>query len=123
MTEELIVAIIIRKDLGMSCGKIAVQAAHGITNMFMHMEEVGALYVRIVNKWYHECDQKKIILKVKDKSELHAIESELQYNNLPFEGITDLGLTQLKGETLTGICVYPMAHEQIDPIIRLLKLL
>ena len=122
MTEELIVAIIIRKDLGMSCGKIGVQCAHGLSTIFMNYEEAGVM-IRTLNDWYFNHDQKKIVLKVQDKSNLHAIESEFEYNEIAFEQIYDLGLTQLDGETLTGICTYPVEKSIVEPFIKGLKLL
>ena len=123
MTDELIVAIIIRKDLGMSCGKIGVQCAHGISNILMRKEGQCKDIQKHVNWWFYNNDQKKIVLKVQDKTQLHAIKSELQYNEMVYEEIYDIGLTQLDGETLTGICTYPVNKTILEPFIKGLKLL
>ena len=53
--------IIVRKDLGMSCGKIAAQVAHaGI----MAMERASKFDMQAVTEWKEKDGQIKVILKV-----------------------------------------------------------
>jgi peptidyl-tRNA hydrolase, PTH2 family len=112
-------AIIVRKDLGMSCGKIAVQVGHASVaafdyiNRFHHTEGLD---------WYFS-GQKKIVLKVDNEEMLHSIGDAATNNGINVEKIYDLGLTQISPNTLTCIAIGPCDDKMIDIITHGLKLL
>ena len=112
-------AIIVRKDLGMSCGKIAVQVGHASVaafdyiNRFHHTEGLD---------WYFN-GQKKIVLKVNSEEDIHKIEDAALQNNINGFKVYDLGLTQIEPNTLTCIAIGPCDDEIIDIITEGLKLL
>jgi len=110
-------AIVVRKDLEMSCGKIAGQVGHA-----------SVIAYRMANgthegeQWFSE-GQKKIVLKVVDERELKRIEALAVSNKLQVNEIVDFGLTQIAPNTLTCIAIGPDEDEKIDNITKGLKLL
>ncbi|MCW1311370.1 MAG: peptidyl-tRNA hydrolase Pth2 [Candidatus Rehaiarchaeum fermentans] len=111
--------IIVRKDLGMTAGKIASQVAHASLSAFLKTEN---LRKEIAQKWLEE-GQTKIVLKVKDKEEFDKIKDLLRQNNIDFVVIVDSGKTQILPNTETAIGIGPIESEKIDPITEKLKLL
>ena len=106
-------AIVVRKDLGMSCGKIAGQVGHASVMAYKDCSN---------DKWYNE-GQKKIVLKVPDLFTLLQIEGSAFANKLKVHEVIDFGLTQIDPNTLTCIAIGPDEDEKIDDVIKELKLL
>lgn len=108
--------LIVRKDLDMSCGKIAAQVAHAAVECVLKSDK------RIVEKWIEE-GAKKIVLKV------NSLEELMRYYDLAVkEGlvaclIRDAGLTEVEPGTITCIGIGPDEDERIDKITKNLKLL
>ena len=112
--------IIVRKDLGMSCGKIAAQVAHAPV---MAMERTGIFDMQGVTAWKRDDGQIKVILKVNSYTELNDYFINIINANLPVVKIHDAGRTQLEPDTVTCIGIGPISSELIDPIVKDLKLL
>ncbi len=106
-------AIVVRKDLDMSCGKIAGQVGHA---------SVMAYKDCLNHDWYNE-GQKKIVLKVPDLTTLVQIKETALFNKLQIHEVVDFGLTQIAPNTLTCIAIGPDGDEKIDNITKGLKLL
>lgn len=106
-------AIVVRKDLDMSCGKIAGQVGHA---------SVMAYKDCLDHKWYNE-GQKKIVLKVTDKHALLNVQQAAIFAGLIVNEVIDFGLTQIEPNTLTCIAIGPDEDEKIDSVIKELKLL
>lgn len=113
-------AIVVRKDLGMSCGKIAGQVGHA---------SVMACYTPInidsqikASLWYSE-GQKKIVLKTENEESLTIIAKNAENKNLSIHYVHDFGLTQIAPDTLTCIAIGPDEDEKIDSVVGGLKLL
>lgn len=112
-------AIIVRKDIKMSKGKIAAQVAHAAISS----------YIEAVNKkpeWAEEWlmeGQKKVILKVESLEELLEIKNKVEREGLPNSLISDAGLTELEPGTITCLGVGPAPSSEIDKIVGHLKLL
>ena len=106
-------AIVVRKDLGMSCGKIAGQVGHASVMAYKDCSN---------DKWYDE-GQKKIVLKVTDLPMLVQIKETALLNKLEVHEVIDFGLTQIEPNTLTCIAIGPDEDEKIDVVIKELKLL
>jgi len=107
--------ILVREDLNISCGKLAVQVAHAAVECVMKSKK------EILEKWLEE-GAKKVVLKVKDLNEL------LHYYNLAKEEglnvvlIKDAGLTEIEPGTITVVGIGPDEEEKIDKITGKLKL-
>ena len=109
-------AIVVRKDLDMSCGKIAGQVGHASVTAFHYG------YDPMMENWFNE-GQKKIILKVPDLISLLKVQGLAQSHKLSVHEVIDFGLTQIEPNTLTCIAIGPDEDEKIDTVIGDLKLL
>lgn len=110
--EEYKQVIVIRVDLGMSKGKIAVQAAHAsVLAAFKTFSEKPDWF----NKWWNS-GMKKIVLKINSESELLRIYNQAVEKNLPATLVMDAGLTELKPGTLTAVAIGPAPSSLIDEI-------
>ena len=112
--------IIVRKDLGMSYGKIQPKLR---TLAIMAMERASKFDMQGVTEWKEEDGQIKVILKVNSYSELNDYFINIINANLPVVKIHDAGRTQLEPDTVTCIGIGPIPSERIDPIVKDLKLL
>ncbi|MEM2918616.1 MAG: peptidyl-tRNA hydrolase Pth2 [Candidatus Altiarchaeota archaeon] len=106
--------ILVRKDLKLSKGKLAVQVAHASVS--------AAEKSKFKNLWLNE-GQKKAVLKVENLSELERIYEIAKKENLPVVMIEDAGLTELPKGTKTCIAIGPEEEQKIDKITGKLKLL
>lgn len=79
-------AIVVRKDLDMSCGKIAGQVGHA--SVIAYRMANGT---REGEQWFSE-GQKKIVLKVVDERELKRIGEMALFNQLQVNPVRDFGL-------------------------------
>jgi PTH2 family peptidyl-tRNA hydrolase len=111
-------AIVVRKDLGMSCGKIAGQVGHASVMAY----KSGLNHTETTYKWFDE-GQKKIILKVPDLTTLKQIEDCAIFNKLQIHRVVDFGLTQIEPNTLTCIAIGPDEDDKIDNVVGGLTLL
>jgi peptidyl-tRNA hydrolase, PTH2 family len=112
-------AIIVRKDLGMSCGKIAVQVGHASVAAY---DYVCHFHYAKAMEWLYT-GQKKIVLKVESEALLHNFHDFAARNGINCEKIYDFGLTQISPNTLTCIAIGPDEDKKIDEIVGGLKLL
>ncbi len=108
--------ILVRQDLKLPKGKLAVQVAHA---------SVGAMvksHKDDIKKW-ESVGQKKVVLKVKDKDEL------LKYNRLAEDAglvtsiIIDAGRTVVEPGTMTCVGIGPDSEEKIDKVTKELKMI
>lgn len=107
-------AIIVRKDLKLSKGKLAVQVAH------------AALLAAEKSSWkkeWQEKGQKKIVLWCNDLKELLYLYGEAKKAHLPCALISDAGLTEIEPGTKTCLGIGPAPEEKIDKITGNLKLI
>lgn len=109
-------AIILRTDLKMGKGKLAVQCAHASIAAF-----VKSAYS--VRKAWLAKGMKKIVLKVGSETELKAIYKKAKAAKLPTVIINDAGLTQLEPGVATAVGIGPANDKKIDKITGKLKLL
>lgn len=116
---EIKQVIVVRKDLGMGAGKIAAQVGHACV--------LGAEHVRKSNReWFDQWEihgQEKVVVKVKNLSELEAVKKHAISLNLPWSEVTDAGHTQIEPGTVTCISIGPAPEDMIDKVTKDLKLL
>lgn len=108
--------IVIRKDLNMSSGKMAVQSCHACIGSYNRTSK------NIIKKWEIE-GQKKVVVKVDSKEKLFEILMETKKKKIPHYLVEDAGLTELPPSTVTALGIGPEREETLDEITRNLKLL
>jgi PTH2 family peptidyl-tRNA hydrolase len=106
---ELKQVILIRKDLGMSKGKIAAQAAHAAVEATLRSDD------RMVSKWRNS-GMKKITLKIESEKELYKYLQEAKDFGLTTALITDAGRTEIAPGTPTCLAIGPENEDKIDSI-------
>ena len=107
--------IIVRQDLKLPKGKLAVQAAHASVEAVLKSDS------SIVNKWRNE-GMAKIVLKVKDEKELVSFFQQAKDSGFKASLITDAGKTVVAPGTKTCIAIGPDEEEKIDKLTAKLKM-
>ena len=111
--------IVVRNDIKMSRGKIAVQVAHAAVSSFYNT----LLEKReIALKWLDE-GQPKIVVKVNDLRELKSIMKEVEDRGIVTVLIRDAGYTELEPGTVTCLGIGPDYSDLIDEVTGELPLL
>jgi PTH2 family peptidyl-tRNA hydrolase len=108
--------ILVRKDLGMSKGKIAAQVAHAAVDASSRTDK------KLVSAWRSE-GMKKVVLKVSDEKELLDYWHMAKAAKLATALIKDAGHTQVAAGSITCLGIGPDKDEKIDKITGNLKVL
>ncbi|WEU39680.1 MAG: peptidyl-tRNA hydrolase Pth2 [Candidatus Odinarchaeum yellowstonii] len=111
--------LVIRVDLNMSRGKIAVQAAHAAVAA---SEEARRKYSKWWLDWLNE-GQRKIAVKVKTLDELLDLKLKAKEAQLPYSLIEDRGLTEVPPGTITALGIGPAPANIVDKLTSHLPLL
>ncbi len=109
-------AIILRKDLGMSAGKLVAQGSHAC------VDALDKASPDAVEKWKRG-GMEKICLKVTGERELLQVFQDAKRLKLPTSLIRDAGHTQIEPGTLTAVAVGPAEETEVDKVTGKLKLL
>src|SRR3989338_8504020 len=107
--------ILVRQDLKLPKGKLAVQVAHASVDAVLKSDRGK------VDSWRSE-GMKKIALKVKDEAELRSFLRQARESGLATALITDAGMTVVEPGTITCLGIGPDADEKIDSLTRHLKM-
>jgi peptidyl-tRNA hydrolase, PTH2 family len=111
--------IVVRSDLKMGKGKLAVQVAHAAVSS----AEQARKYKR---DWYDAWiagNQRKICVKVENEKELRLLKGKVDEAGIPNSLIQDAGLTQLEPGTTTCLGIGPAPSQVADRYTGELKLL
>lgn len=108
--------ILVRQDLKMGKGKLAVQVGHACVDAALKVNK------DILEEWLNE-GMKKVVLKVEDKKELIKYKKLAEENGLSTSLITDAGRTFFKMPTTTCLAIGPDREDRIDIITSHLKML
>ena len=111
--------ILVRTDLSMSKGKIAVQVGHAAVTASNEAREK-------FNNWWKawiEEGQCKVALKVNSSAELFELKEKAEKIGLPTALIQDRGLTEIPPGTITCVGIGPGPSELIDEVTGKLPLL
>jgi PTH2 family peptidyl-tRNA hydrolase len=111
--------IVIRMDLKISRGKIAVQVAHAAVSA---AEEARKHAPSSWRKWLWE-GQKKVVVKVPKEEDLITLREAAERANLPTYLIRDRGLTELPPGTVTALGIGPALTAAVDKFTGELPLL
>lgn len=112
-------AILIRTDIHMSKGKLAVQVAHASVTALIEALKYRKEWAE---EWLEE-GQKKVVLKVPGLRDLMSFYEEARRLGLPASLIADAGLTELPEGTITAVGIGPAPEELVDRVTGSLKLL
>ena len=108
--------IVVRTDLDISKGKLAVQVAHA------SVEAAFRSNSKMVDAWRKE-HSKKVVLKVSNEKEMVEMQKKAAKAKLVAVLIKDAGLTELEPGTTTALGIGPETEAKIDKITGNLKLL
>ncbi|HID17686.1 TPA: peptidyl-tRNA hydrolase [Candidatus Bathyarchaeota archaeon] len=111
--------IVVRSDIKMSKGKIAVQAAHAAVSASERAKETNREWWR---EWFRE-GQRKVVVKANSLKELIELKEMSENEGLPTALIEDKGLTEVPPGTVTCLGIGPGPNELIDKITGKLPLL
>jgi PTH2 family peptidyl-tRNA hydrolase len=111
--------LVVRKDLGMGCGKIAAQVAHAAV---MAVDRAKSRHPQWFESWAVG-GQAKVVVKVQSLSELMQVRKDAERMELPVVQIEDRGLTQIPAGTITCIWIGPAPENLVDKVTSKLKLL
>ncbi len=112
MTDDYKLVIVVRTDLGLTKGKMAVQVAHASVNCAV---QAHTRRRKVYDEWYRG-GQKKIVAKVAGVRELLELKSMAEAKGHITSLVTDAGLTQVPPGTTTCLGIGPASSKEIDPL-------
>lgn len=107
--------VLIRQDLKLPKGKLAVQAAHAAVECVLKTDR------KLVDAWRRE-GGKKVVLKVADEKELLRFKEFADGSGLRNALIIDAGKTTVEPGTVTCLGIGPDEDKKIDRITGSLKI-
>jgi len=110
--------IVIREDLKLSAGKLAVQVAHAAVLAVGRAEKMDK---SAVSSWKAE-GQKKVILKVPGVPDLFRLREDAERAGIPCAIVADAGLTEIPAGTITALGLGPAYNKLMDKVTGKLKL-
>ena len=116
MSEDYKQVILVRNDLKLPKGKLAVQVAHAA------VEAAHRSNKEVIKNWRNE-GMKKVVLEIADLKELYKYKQQAEDLGLITAVITDAGRTVVAPGTTTCIAIGPDKEEKIDSITVKLKIL
>ena len=108
--------IVIRDDLKLSCGKLAVQVAHAAIMALERADKSTAA------QWRSE-GQKKVVLRVANVQDMFKLRVDADRAGLPCAIVADAGLTEIPPGTITALGIGPAPSKQMDKVTGNLRLL
>lgn len=111
--------IVVRRDLDMGKGKIAVQVAHAAVSAAEEARRKSSEWWRA---WLEE-GQCKVAVRVGSEQEILELEKKARELRLPFALVTDRGLTQIEPGTITCLGIGPAPSSTVDTLTGNLALL
>lgn len=107
--------IVIREDLKLSPGKLAVQVAHAAIMAYEVADRVTAA------SWRRE-GQKKVVLKAPDLQSIYSMRVEAERLGIPAAVVVDAGLTEIPPGTVTALGLGPASRKLLDKVTGRLSL-
>ncbi|MFP3318085.1 MAG: peptidyl-tRNA hydrolase Pth2 [Thermoplasmata archaeon] len=109
---EYKMVIVVREDLEISCGKLAVQVAHASSTCAIHSYRNKR---EIFDEWWKE-GQKKVVLRVKTIKDMMELKKKADEMGIFAVLIQDAGLTEVPPGTITVLGIGPEKEMLIDKI-------
>lgn len=104
--------IVVREDLDISPGKLAVQASHASVSCAVESEKRKKKYF---DKWMKE-GQKKVLVKCDDIEHMEFLKERAEKKRLVTKLVSDAGLTEVKSGTKTCLGIGPGPKDLIDEV-------
>ena len=111
--------VVVRSDLKLSPGKMAVQVANAAVGCALECRERSR---KKFDAWLKE-GQRKVVVRVKSLSELHMTRESARGRGLITSLVADAGLTEVPPGTVTCLGIGPAGNEEVDPVTGGLQLL
>jgi len=111
--------VVVRTDLKLSPGKLAVQVAHAAVTCALSAEKEEQRYFKL---WFNE-GQKKVVVKVPGERELHELKETARAKGLIAHLIQDAGMTEIPAGTTTVLGIGPGPNAIVDSVTGRLPLL
>ncbi len=108
---EYKMALVVRKDLKLSPGKMAVQTSHAAVGCALESKKKGKYF----DGWYRE-GQKKVVLKCDDEEHMDFLSDVAKKNGLVAYMVTDAGLTEVPPGTRTCLGIGPGPDDIVDKV-------
>ncbi|MGC9148057.1 MAG: peptidyl-tRNA hydrolase Pth2 [Sulfolobales archaeon] len=121
LEEEYKQTIIVRSDLKMSPGKLAVQVAHASVDAVLKSLD-NDKWRKWLNEWIVQ-GMKKVVVKVDNEKKLLDLYEKCVSLEIPCSLVRDAGRTELEPGTLTAVGAGPAPSRIIDKISGNLPLL
>lgn len=109
-------ALLVRKDLKMSKGKIVAQCGHAMVYSILNTSKEK------LHLW-QDCGEKIVSLSVKDEKTMDYIYNISQKNKIVSHIVVDAGRTQVLPNTRTVCVIGPDTENKIKNLVKDLKLL
>jgi PTH2 family peptidyl-tRNA hydrolase len=110
--------IVVREDLKLSAGKLAVQVAHAAV---LAVERAEKTNKSAVLDWKAE-GQKKVVLKVANVPDLFRVREDAEKAGIPNAVVIDAGLTEIPAGTITVLGLGPSPNKLMDKVTGKLRL-
>jgi len=104
--------IVVRDDLDISPGKLAVQASHASVSCAVKSEKKEKKYFE---RWMKE-GQKKVLVKCDDVDHMKFLKERAEKKGLVTKLVSDAGLTEVKSGTKTCLGIGPGPNDLVDEI-------
>jgi len=117
--EEYKMVFVVRRELGLSPGKTAVQVAHAAVQLFVHNQDRRR---RELDLWLKE-GQKKVALVVETLDQMEELRRKAVALGLPALYVEDAGYTEIPPGTKTILGIGPGRISEIDRVTGHLPLL
>jgi PTH2 family peptidyl-tRNA hydrolase len=116
MAMEYKQCIVIRDDLRLSSGKLAVQVAHAAIMAHQMADKESA------ERWRKE-GQKKVVLRAPNTDALFRLREQAERLGIAAALVVDAGLTEIPPGTITALGLGPAENKELDKVTGKLSLL
>tara|TARA_B100001113_G_C20794015_1_gene485219 strand:+ start:280 stop:648 length:369 start_codon:yes stop_codon:yes gene_type:complete len=110
-------ALLVRKDLKLSSGKVAVQCSHAAVQCALKAKKSES---RLFEKWINN-GSRKICLEIEDLGALKLLMGKASGSGLITSLVKDAGHTEIPPGTITVLGIGPAPRTSIDLLIGDLK--
>lgn len=118
--DELRIYLVVRTDLDMPKGKLAVQSMHGALGLF---KECITKEQQLMTRYMVSRFEYKVSLKAKNLAALMRAQRECKDAGIPTFTVEDAGFTVFEEPTTTAVAVGPVKKSDLPKYVQRLQLL